>query len=138
MWIVSVGVDGLNAADSGSTDASRPSTSLKPDGAAAERHESRPEQPQLERQHGPGYSSDREQDAERGRPAAGEQHPCLVAPVQSDSFGCRHQERYADTKDGEYDVETERGAHRRSGEGRVVQQSTEKLGARRSAGRAGA
>ena len=73
-------------------------------------HELRPEQPELERQHGPAHGADREGDRHVLRPALGQQERVAVtlqAPIVRDQGheGPRHTERHQD------DVARERERH---------------------------
>ena len=81
------------------------------DDAARELHKARPEQTELEGQHGAGDSTDAERHRKGLRPGAGELEIDLVACAQPEALGDHQQRWHPNAEHGEADVERERGAH---------------------------
>ena len=82
-----------------------------PEGVAEALHESRPEQAELEAEHGAGDGADGEGDRHRLRPAPGQPHRVLVASLQAEPVGGEDDRRQGDADAGEDDVEAERERH---------------------------
>ena len=82
-------------------------------------HESRPEETELEREHGAGDGAHGEEDGGAPRPAPREvQIDRLTAPKMQ-AFGDGHEQRHADADRREDDVERERHGHLGAGEDEV-------------------
>jgi hypothetical protein len=97
----------------------------QPDRLAGRLHEARPEQAELERQHGARHGPDGEQDRGALRQALGELRVVVIARACGQDVGDHHQQRQRDPDGGEDDVEAERHPHAqaRIGEGVHAPQS---------------
>ena len=73
--------------------------------------ELRPQQPELEREHGPGHGADRERHRNDLRPAAGEQERVRIVAAQAAVVGDQHDRRERHPQRREDDVEPQRERH---------------------------
>ena len=76
-----------------------------PEGVAEALHEARPEQAELEAEHGAGDGADGEGHRHRLRPAPRQPHRVLVAALQAEVVGGEDDRRQGDAEAGEDDVE---------------------------------
>src|SRR5256886_11139978 len=81
------------------------------DDSACVLHEPRPQEPQLEGEHGAGDGAHGEEDGGAPRPALGEVEVNRLPATEIEALGDGHQERHADPDRREDDVERQRQRH---------------------------
>ena len=82
-----------------------------PDDRPGERHEPRPQQTELEREHRSGHRADREQNRAPSCPEFGKLEVFRTLRAAPGDLGGQHHDRHRHPDDGKDDVECERQAH---------------------------